>query len=175
MKTKIMPTAVLGIICLISALLLALINIPTEAKIESDRKTLEAETLREVLPAGEIFDDPMDLEGLGLPREVKSVNKESNGKGYVFKLEVKGYDTGLVIMCGIDADGKIAGVKHTQSNETYGLEPELNAAYVGASQSDITKIIATGATQNSATSNGYYTAMTAALSAYEILSAKEGN
>lgn len=175
MKSKIMPTAVLGAICLISALLLALINIPTEAKILADRKAKENATLIEVLPEATDFDEPMELEGLGLPEAVKAVRKESTGKGYVFKMEVKGYAVGLVIMCGIDSEGKIAGVKHTQSNETFGYEEQLNEAYVGASQSDVTKIIATGATPKSETSNGYYNAITAALSAYDIISQKEAN
>lgn len=171
MKSKFMPTAVLGIICLVSALLLALINIPTEAKILDNKRKEEMKALIEVLPDS---DDFSELTTEGLPSAVKAAYKEVDGKGYVFKLQVKGYADGLVIMCGVDAEGKIAGVKHTESNETYGLEDQLNGAYVGKS-GQIDKIIATGATPNSATSNGYYTAMTAALSAYEILSSKEGN
>ena len=171
MKSKFMPTAVLGIICLVSALLLALINIPTEAKIREDQRKKEMAALIEVLPGSEDFEE---IGTDGLSTAVKAAYAELDGKGYVFKLEVKGYADGLVIMCGVDADGKIAGVKHIESNETYGLEPELNGAYIGKSGS-VDKIIASGATPNSATSNGYYTAITAALSAYELITARGGN
>ena len=173
MKNKIMPTAVLSAICLIAALLLAAINLVTEPKILAAQQAEANKALIEVLPGGEGFTE-VDIKDLGLPEAVKAAYTEKNG-GCVFKLEVTGYKPGLVIMCGIDAQGKIAGVKHIASQETYGLEGELNGAYVGKSSADVSKIIATGATPNSLTSNAYYNAISAALSAYAAISANGGN
>ena len=168
MKSKIMPTAVLGIICLVSALLLALINIPTEAKIKENQSIKENAALYEVYKEAGLFTPINNFADYNLPAEITAVSAASNG-GYVFKLEVSGYKPGLVIMCGVDGDGKITGVKDIASSETWGHESYYNEAYVGTSSSDLDRLVATGATPNSETSKGYYNAMSAALSAYSTL------
>ena len=171
MKSKIMPTAVLGIICLVSALLLALINIPTEAKIKENQSIKENAALYEVYETAGLFTPINNFADYDLPAEVTAVSAASNG-GYVFKLEVSGYKPGLVIMCGVDGEGKITGVKDIASAETWGHESYYNEAYVGTSSADLDRLVASGATPNSETSKGYYNAMSAALDAYATLTEK---
>ncbi len=168
MKSKIMPTAILGSICLIAALLLSVVNLITAPEIARRQEAEANAALIEVLPDGQGF-EKLDVSSLSLDSKITSAWAANTSGGYVFRLVVTGYKPGLTIMCGVDADGKIAGVKHVETNETYGLEEELDGVYIGKSDGDISKIIATGATPNSATSNAYYTAMTTALDAYAIL------
>ncbi len=164
-----MPTIVLSAICLVVALLLSTLNLFTAEIIADAQREKEAAALREVYPGGEFGEDAiLDISGYNLSEAVTEVYAEQSG-GYVFKLTVKGYKDGLVIMCGIDTDGKILGVKHTASNETYGYEDELNGAYVGKDSSSASLIIATGASAKSNTSHAYYRAITAALEAFSII------
>ncbi len=46
--------------------------------------------------------------------------KNNQPVGYVFTIETSGKSGGLVVMTGIDLDGKVTGVKVTENNETVG-------------------------------------------------------
>ena len=60
-------------------------------------------------------------------------------------------------------EGKIVAAKHIATNETYGVESELNNAYVGNTIDDISLILSSGATTAPLTSAAYHDAMKAAL------------
>ena len=169
MKQNIKPTIVLGTICLAVALLLSAINMVTSPIIEAQRNAAANEALLVVLPDGEGFEE-LDISALALPDAVVKAWKETTGKGYVFQMSVAGYQPGLVIMCGVDAEGKITGSKYLESNETYGLEAKLDQAYNGKTIENAELIIAAGASNNSATSKAYYEAVKAALQANVIVS-----
>jgi hypothetical protein len=69
-------------------------------------------------------------------------------------------------MCGVDAEGKIAGVKHIASNETFGAEGELNGAYTSKKDTiDSLEMILSASASKGApmTSQAYYDAIKAAL------------
>ena len=168
MMKKIKPTLVLTVICLVISLLLSVVNMFT-ATVIADRQKEEAnKALLEVLPEGKNFEQ---IELTGLPTVITTAYKADGG--FVFEMTVTGYKPGLVIMCGVDSTGKIAGVKHLQTSETYGFEPELNSAYVGDSLDSLELILATGASKNSKTSKAYYDAINAALQAAAILGGEE--
>ena len=163
-KKNLMPAIVLSAICIAAALLLSVINIFTGPRIADNKEKKAIGSLIEVLPGatGKV-DLTIDER---YPDAIKKGYKFDNG--FVFHTDVKGYASGLEILCGIDLDGKVVGVKHIESNETYGFESQLNGAYIGKDINSAELIIASGATQKSATSKGYYTAITAALQAFEI-------
>lgn len=167
-KTKklIMPSLVLVVICLVVSALLAGVNLLTKDIIAEALRRKENAALIEVYPATSDFTKLTDTPEL--PDAITDVYSTGDG-GYVFKAEVSGYASGLVILVGVDAQGKITAAKQVQSSETYGLEPLLNNAYNGVSRDNLTLIIAAGATANSATSKGYYKAMDAALTAFAIM------
>ena len=75
-------------------------------------------------------------------------------------MEVTGYKSGLVIMCGVDADGKIAGVKHISSAETNGVEGDLNGKYNNMTIDSFETQLIAGSTL---TSKAYAEAVKAAL------------
>ncbi|MBE6596231.1 MAG: FMN-binding protein [Ruminococcaceae bacterium] len=162
-KSKLMPTIVLSAICVAVALLLAGVNTFTLPRIEAAQAEKANAALIEVLPGGGDFEEiPIE----GMPTEVTAAYKSSNG-GYVFQMTVTGYKPGLVIMCGIDSDGKIAGAKFIQSNETLSAEVGLGDKFVGYDRESITTDIIAGPTAK-LTTNAYYQAIEAALNAFEI-------
>lgn len=164
-KENIMPTVVLSVICVAVALLLAVVNVVTKPIIDKAANDKANATLTIVLPEGESFEE-IDLSTVELPASVTKAYKETNGKGYVFEMSVSGYKSGLVIMCGIDAEGKITGSKYTASSETFGKENDLDNAYNGQALDSFAPNIISGATK---TSNGYADAVKAALQAHVIM------
>lgn len=168
-KKNIIPVVVLSAICLAAALLLSLINMLTSERIKENEAGKITESLSEVLPEGKNF-EPFELDDK-YPAVIKLAYKADGG--FVFQAEVKGYKDGLKILCGISSDGKIAGVTHIETNETFGLEGELNKAYIGETLDSAELIIATGATPNSATSKAYFEAIKASLQAFAIAGGAE--
>jgi electron transport complex protein RnfG len=164
-KENIMPTVILSVICVTVSLLLAVVNMVTKPIIEKAANDKANATLTVVLPEGESFEE-IDISTVELPASVTKAYKETNGKGYVFEMTVSGYKSGLVIMCGVDAEGKITGSKYTASSETFGKEGDLDNAYNGQALDSFTANIISGATK---TSNGYADAVKAALQAHVIM------
>ena len=163
-KNKLMPTVVLSVICIIVVALLALINLVTSPQIKENQEKKLQEALLEVMPDGVSFEEVTDT--AALPDSVTAAYKSANG-GYVFQAKVKGYKTGLVIVCGVNADGRVTGSKYIKSSETLGAENVLGEKYVGKDMSDYSSVeVVSGATM---TSNGYESAIGAALESFKIL------
>ena len=114
-KKNIIPVVVLSAICLAAALLLSLINMLTSERIKENEAGKISESLSEVLPEGKNF-EPFELDDK-YPAVIKLAYQADGG--FVFQAEVKGYKDGLKILCGISSDGKIAGVTHIETNETF--------------------------------------------------------
>ena len=145
------------------------LNFYTQPIIEANNAGAANGLLVEVLPNGKSFEE-LDVTALNLPENVLKAHKETNGAGYVFEVTATGYQAGLVIRVGVDADGKVTGSTVVSSNETWGQETSLNGQYNGKDSSTLELIIATGATPNSATSIGYHKAIEGALNAYVLAS-----
>ena len=97
--------SVLVAICAVMALLLAVTNALTAPIIEQAQNAAANQALLEVMPNGEGFQS-VAFDAEALPKTVKEVYTEKNG-GYVFKLETTGYGSGMILMCGVNADGTI--------------------------------------------------------------------
>ena len=162
-----MPTIVLTCICVIVALLLAVVNTITAPKIEQLQYEKEQAALAKVYPNGNNF---VDISTEGLPDIVMKGYTEDGG-GYVFQMTVTGYKSGLIIMCGIDTDGNVTGADFIKSSETLSAEVGLGQSYIGQNSDSFEPILVSGATK---TTNAYANAIKAALEAYEILADKEG-
>lgn len=161
-KSNILPSIVLGAICLVVAILLSVVNMFTAPVIAERQAAAASAALQEVLPNGSNF---QELEITADYPAVVVKGWKADG-GSVFQMEVKGYQSGLIIMCGIDADGKIAGVKHIASNETFNAEGELNGAYTAKQDNldSLEMILSTSASKGAPmTSQAYYDALKAAL------------
>lgn len=168
MNTKIKSIIVLTSICLIVSALLAVTNYFTGPIIEKNEAQKEFVACYEVMPDANEFENFDFTNIANLPKSIKNIYKETSGKGYVFKMETSGYKPGLVIMCGIDANGKITNVTTVSSQETQGLgtkteDESYTSQYVGKDKelSGINSI--SGAT---ITSMAFYDAIKDAFTAY---------
>ena len=164
MKKGLKNTAVLVAICAVMALLMAITNFITAPVIaENEAKATEA-ALQEVMPEGRDFvavalDDT-------LPVTVTEAYREANG-GFVFKLKTAGYAPNMIIMCGVDANGKVTGVVCLSSNETLGHEKEFGSRFVGLDSTGAAAVdTVAGATKTTA---AYRAAMSDALTAAATL------
>ena len=161
MKKNLMPTIVLGTICVVVALLLSVVNLVTAPIIEAQRNAAANEALLVVMPDGENFEE-IDVSTLE-NSVITNAYKETTGKGYVFRVTSTGYKSGMVVMVGIDSEGKITGTKCLETQDTFGKEPEIDGKYNGQTIGDFAPYMIGGATM---TSNGYRDAVNNALQAY---------
>ena len=160
------PTIVLSCICMAVALILSGINMVTGPIIEAQRAAAANGALVEVMPDGTNFEE-LDITTLGLPEAVTNAYKETSGKGYVFRVVSTGYKSGMVIMVGVNAEGKITGSKCLETQDTFGKEPLIDGSYNGQSLADFAPNLIAGATM---TSNGYRDAVSNALQSFTLAS-----
>ena len=172
MKEGTKSIVVLTVICLIVAAALAVVNNFTAPLIEvADAKAAE-EACYVVMPDAAGFEELTgDVLPEGLPSTVKNVYREVNGEGYAIQLSVKGYDTGLVVLCGISSDGTITGTTIVSSNETPSIggkaeKSSYSDQYLGKTETLEGVEAITGATY---TSNGYKSAVQDAFKAFALL------
>ena len=159
---------VLTTICLLVACILGAVNHVTASIIEKADQKAENEALRTVLPLGENF-EKMNPDAT-LPASVIAVFREAGGKGYVFRMQVTGYASGLSLMCGVSPEGRITGAVCLASNETLGAEKLLGERFVGMDASTVGTVdTVAGATL---TSRAYRSAMADALAAFAALQQK---
>ena len=125
MKKSIKSVLVLVCICAAVALLMALTNFITAPIIKRNEDKNANAALLEVFPNGGSF-EKVDISSYTLPATVTEVYRAEVG-GYVVKLTTTGYAPGMVLMCGVSADGKIVGTKLISSGET----PSIGGAAVG--------------------------------------------
>lgn len=128
------PAIVLTVICMVAAILLAVVNLFAAPVIAQAEKDKQLATLSVVLPDAKGFNE---LSAEGAPATVKSVFEETEGGGHVLFCETEtGFDT-LTFSIGVDGEGKIAGIKLTSLFYSAGDSGKENAisdlirSYVG--------------------------------------------
>lgn len=126
-KAIIIPTLTLVIIAIVTSVLLVLTNDMTKDKIAQLQVESDNASRQEVLPEADSFDDGQAITVDGVEYTYWTA---SNGAGYVFSTQYKGYGGAVVVMTGITSDGTVAGVKITEQNETPGLgQKALDASF----------------------------------------------
>ena len=165
MKSQIKTVVSLTVICAVVAVLLAVTNYITAPIIKKNEAAQVNGALSVVLPSGEGF-EAVDISKYELPETITEVYSEKNG-GYVFKMLTSGYGSDFVLMCGIDANGAVAGATCISSNETLGAEKEYGKTLVGSTGETIDGVATvSGATR---TTDAYKNAVRDALNAKIIL------
>jgi electron transport complex protein RnfG len=165
MKKAIKSTVVLVAICAVMAILLALTNALTAPIIAENQNAAANQALLQVMPNGEGFES-VEFDAEKLPKTIKEVFKEKNG-GYVFNMETTGYGSGLLIMCGVNADGTVSGVVCLGSSETLGHEKTFGANFAGKDAAGVDAVdTISGATK---TTGAFKSAVKDALNAAIIL------
>lgn len=113
-KEILKPTLTLFIICLVTALLLAVTNMLTHDKIIEMNRQTESASRQVVLPGTTEFENSKD--------GTYAVGKSGGAiTGYVFTTKTKSYGGDLNIMTGIGKDGKVKGVVILTISDTPGL------------------------------------------------------
>ncbi len=149
-KRNFMPSVILGSICLVVALLLSVVNMFTAPIIKAAQDTAIQESLAKVLPKGSSFSLVENLNGYkDIDEEITAVYKAGNDEGYVFQIKTNGFNSGLVIMCGIDSNGAITGTKVIASEET----PDKSKPVFEAAEAEGDKGAYNGMTANNFSTN----------------------
>ena len=122
---------VLCVICLVTSLLLGLVNSVTEGPIDEINQAKTNAAMNEVLPA----DKYDEVAYTGSDSQISSVSKAGDA-GYVVQLSVSGSQGMIDMVVGVKADGSVSGVSIVNMKETAGLgtkanEPEFRAQFVG--------------------------------------------
>jgi Na+-translocating ferredoxin:NAD+ oxidoreductase RnfG subunit len=167
-KSNIMPSVVLGAICLIVGLLLSLINSVTAPIIEEAQNAAANAALAVVLPEGKNFTE-ITIDDK-YPASITKGYKADGG--FVFQATVTGKSSGLIILCGINAEGKIVGTKVIAEQETDSYDvkvfPEVEGTegkYKDMDLNNFEPYLVSGATL---TSRAYSEAVKACLQSFEI-------
>ena len=114
MKKNLLPSIVLGSICLVVAVLLSVVNMFTAPVIAGRQNAAANAALLEVLPDGKNF---KEIEITSEYPEIITKGYTADG-GCVFQMQVTGKSSGLIIMCGVNSEGKVTGTKVIANEET---------------------------------------------------------
>ncbi len=172
-KSNIMPSVVLGAICLTVALLLSLVNSITSPIIKANQDAAANAALSVVLPDGKNFSE-IEIDG-SFPAVINKGYKADGG--FVFQATVTGKSSGLIILFGIDSEGKIVGTQVIAEQETdsydanvFPLVEGTEGKYKGMTLDGFEPFLVSGATL---TSRAYGEAAKAALQAFAIANGGE--
>lgn len=173
MSKAIKNTLVLVIICAVMAALIAVTNAITAPIIKAKQEAATLAALSEVLPGGK------DFEKLELTDKYpKSVTAAFKGDiGYVFEMNVTGKASGLIILCGVDLQGKVVSTKVVADQETDTYDVRVfpfvegaNGKYTGMDLTSFSDFIVAGVTY---TSEAYANAVKAALQSFVVANGGE--
>lgn len=147
----------LFLFCLVAALALAFTNEMTKDIIAEQRASNELVAKQAVFPAADEFTDIDDKElkaitdELSLIRTISAAKSQGETIGYVVKSAPSGYGGEVIVITGINLEGKITGVRVSKHSESPGLgskstEPsfyeqynEMDAKTVGVSKDSKTE------------------------------------
>lgn len=116
-KKTFLPALILAVICLVSALSLAVTNELTRdriAKVENERYLA---SVKRVLPE-DALPEPLRLEGI---EGFVGKDADGNAVGYAVKTSAKGYGGDVTCVVGFSPDGEIIGLSVSAPDETPGL------------------------------------------------------
>ncbi len=156
MNDSVKCIVVLGVICLVVAVLLAAINFVTGPIIDKAATAAVQGALRQVLSDATEFDRVVSEEEY--PESVQEIWRDQGGAGYAFVVHAAGYggdSSPIVMIVGIDGDGIIRGVAITDvKGETAGIGDKVASdsylsSFVGSDSLLKDVSVITGATYSS--------------------------
>ena len=169
MNKRIFGIISLTSICVVVSVLLALTNYITSPIIKEQENAAVMGALGEVLEGAKTFEN-ISLSEYTFPESITEAYSSDNG-GYVFKMNVTGYSTGMVILCGVTAEGAVSGAKCLSSSETLGYEKTYGENFPGVTLETLDSVdTVAGATR---TTSGYKNAVKDALNAFVIIGGGE--
>ena len=140
-KKNIMPVVVLTVICIVVAVLLAVVNYFAAPEIKKNADLKVSKSLEAVFPENTGFDEIKLSDYKNVPSTVTKAYKEKSGAGHVVVLETStSYTSGakMSITVGIDSNGAIKGISLNQYSETKDFGKETYPkTFVGLKASDV--------------------------------------
>ena len=137
MRSTVMLVVVLTLVCLVSALALALVNSFTEDRIAEQKRLAKLRAVAEALPRDDVqYDnDPSEdvitisewKEKDGTPKEIYLGKKQGEIVGVAFTSKGEGYGGFITIMMGVDLEGKVTGIEILEHLETPGLGANIES------------------------------------------------
>ncbi len=126
LKDMIQTSLLLVTVAALSALILAVTEAKTAPIIKANLIKKEIELQNKVFPAADFF----QKQDIKLPDPSASISAAyTNQKlsGAVLRVSTRGYSSDLVMLVGIDLNGKIKGAEIISSSETPGLGDNINS------------------------------------------------
>jgi electron transport complex protein RnfG len=137
MKNTIMLVVVLTIVCLISALSLALVNNVTVSRIAEEKHKTKLRAVLSALPRKQVHYDndpgkdiikiPEWTEKDGTPKEIYLGKRQGKVVGVAFTSVGEGYGGFITVMVGVDLNEKITGIEIVEDVETPGLGAKIES------------------------------------------------
>ncbi len=137
MRSTVMLVVVLTLVCLISALALALVNNLTADRIAEQRRLARLRAVSEALPRDDVHydNDPSASvvsvsqwkEKDGTAKEIYLGKKGDEVVGVAFTSSGEGYGGFITIMMGLTPDGKMTGIEILEHLETPGLGANIES------------------------------------------------
>ncbi|MCL2601830.1 MAG: FMN-binding protein [Treponema sp.] len=123
----VMPILILSLICLIVTGALAIGHNYTQPIIAAASAGRTAVAMRVIVPHADSFEP---LKTNGLPSEVNAVYRISNNEGYIFIVTSIGFGGDVVMMSGIDSEGRLIRSEVLSHSETPSFSaPVFSEAY----------------------------------------------
>ncbi len=122
-----------GMVALVASAALVFANALTQGPIaEAEARDLQA-SLAQVLPAGfadnDLLKDTVELtDANGAKKLVYLAKKNGSVAGAVFRNSARGYSGDIVVLMGVDAEGRTLGVRVVKHTETPGLGDKIELA-----------------------------------------------
>ena len=137
MRSTVMLVVVLTIVCLVSALALALVNDLTEDRIAEQKRLAKLRAVTEALPRDSVQYDndpskdvltiPKWKEKDGTPKEIYLGKKSGEIVGVAFTAVGEGYGGFITIMMGVDLTDGMTGIEILEHLETPGLGANIES------------------------------------------------
>ena len=166
-----MPLLVLTLICVVVSGALALMDGVTQPAILSTAAERADAAMVANIPHATGF-EPVELSSYdGLPATIREIYTTTNDVGYIFIAAVNGFSGDVVIICGIDNDGRIINTSTLSHTETKGIgtiieQESFLGQFVGADNRLDGVDTVTGATIST---RAYIHAITDIYEAFEVI------
>jgi len=124
--------ALLGLVALAASATLAVTDSFTHSGIINAEARDLQQSLAQVLPAGfadnDLLRDQVEIRMGDVPVKVYRARLAGEARGAVFENASRGYADDVVVLIGVDLEGKILGVRVTRHKETPGLGDKIEIA-----------------------------------------------
>ena len=149
------------------------LNLYTGPIIEANLAGAANDRLNAVMPGGKSYTN-ITASLTGVPSSVVSVNKENSGLGYVIEATATSQYTGstpMDIVIGVDATGKICGIKLVSHSESLIFAPGYPNTYIGKDSALAGVELYAGSTYSSKAFKGAVEAAMGVLTANNLITA----